>query len=146
MVRDSSVCSPRGTRDRTNRRYRCQPRKTLYSVLGPDAFAPRQGDLRPYAEVVKNRNDRLHTFWLSELEEAAAGVAAEGEEWSAALVQRAKGYARLGPAPTEGEEYQRLEKIRAGLRLQRRGGDPQLAESLSHALLLLEDKSAPATG
>jgi hypothetical protein len=32
------------------------------------------------------KSERMHTFWLGQLEEAAAGMADDGEEWSAALL------------------------------------------------------------
>src|ERR1017187_4724715 len=36
--------------------------------------------------VVTNKSDRMHAFWLDQLEEAAEGLATEGAEWSASLM------------------------------------------------------------
>jgi hypothetical protein len=79
----------------------------------------------------------MHAFWLDQLEEAAEGLATEGAEWSASLMQRARGYARLGPVPLVGAEYDRLERLRSKLRRQQGGKSGPTAEALAGALVLL---------
>jgi hypothetical protein len=84
-----------------------------------------------------NNSERMHAFWLGQLEEAATGMADEGDEWSASLLQRARGYARLGPLAVRGPEYERLNQLRATLRLQQRKGTGPAAVALNKALVLL---------
>jgi hypothetical protein len=86
---------------------------------------------------VTNKSDRMHAFWLDQLEEAAEGLATEGAEWSASLMQRARGYARLGPVPSVGAEYDRLERLRGKLRRQQNGKTGPAAEALAGALGIL---------
>src|ERR1700737_262145 len=66
---------------------------------------------KSYGRGVPNTSERMHSFWLSQLEEAAEGLRTDADEWSASLVQRARGYARLGPMPHVGVEYERLEAL-----------------------------------
>ena len=87
--------------------------------------------------VVTNKSDRMHAFWLDQLEEAAEGLATEGPEWSASLMQRARGYARLGPVPQVGAEYDRLERLRSKLRRQQSAETGPTADALAGALVLL---------
>jgi hypothetical protein len=79
----------------------------------------------------------MHAFWLDQLEEAAEGLATEGAEWSASLMQRARGYARLGPVPSVGPEYDRLERLRSKLRRQQGGKKGPAADAVAGALVLL---------
>jgi len=91
---------------------------------------------------VSNKSDRMHAFWLDQLEEAAEGLASEGAEWSASLMQRARGYARLGPVPMVGAEYDRLEKLRGKLRRQQSGNTGPAADALAGALDLLSSSES----
>jgi hypothetical protein len=84
-----------------------------------------------------NNSERMHAFWLDQLEEAASGLADEGDEWSASLLQRARGYARLGPLAVKGPEFERLNQLRATLRRQQRAGTGPVALALTKALVLL---------
>jgi hypothetical protein len=79
----------------------------------------------------------MHAFWLDQLEEAAEGLATEGAEWSASLMQRARGYARLGPVPLSGAEFDRLERLRGKLRRQQSGKTGPAADAVAGALVLL---------
>jgi hypothetical protein len=79
----------------------------------------------------------MHAFWLDQLEEAAEGLATDGDEWSASLIQRARGYARLGPVPLVGAEYDRLERLRSKLRRQQGETPGPTADALAGALVLL---------
>jgi hypothetical protein len=92
---------------------------------------------------VSGKSERMHTFWLGQLEEAAAGLADEGEEWSASLLQRARGYARLRPIAVVGPEYERLNQLRSRLRIQQQRGSGSVATALSKALVLLGGSDPP---
>jgi hypothetical protein len=85
----------------------------------------------------------MHSFWLSQLEEAAEGLRTDADEWSASLVQRARGYARLGPVPHVGVEYERLEALRSAMRAEQGLQTGRGAEALSKALLLLGEGGRP---
>ena len=93
-----------------------------------------------------NTSERMHAFWLSQLEEAAEGLTTDADEWSASLVQRARGYARLGPVPHAGVEFERLEALRSTMRVQQSRQTGRVAEAVSKALVLLGEGGRTSSG
>ena len=112
-----------------------------FEILGPSSLDRRSDggaeSRKSYGRGVPNTSERMHSFWLSQLEEATEGLRTDADEWSASLVQRARGYARLGPVPHFGVEYERLEALRSAMRAQQGLQTGRVAEALSKALLLL---------